>query len=243
MRVISSPESLKIILELLPEKPSLEDIKEKDKNGESILMRAVYYPESFKIILELLPENERLEAIKEIDIYGQSTLMRAVSSPESLKMILELLPERLTPEAIKEKDKYGQSILRFAYFNPEYLNIILKSLPKDISAVIEYCLKNLNENDFEKPTFSMLDFMTSMKGLATPEAINHFVHAVINNQDVEPALNALLTSPSSNAFFKSDSREAIKECINKLDNQWLNRIPKVGHDAPTIEPPNQPRKQ
>ncbi len=47
------------------------------------------------------------------------------------------------------------------------------------------------------------------------------------------ALGALLTPTSSNSFFKSDSKEAIKDCINKLDSYWLSRTPKIEHTTPT----------
>jgi adenylate kinase family enzyme len=247
MYAASNPETLKIILDLYPTNEELlEVLKEKNNAGESTLMYMVSkmdkssnYSENLKMILTLYPTEERLNAIRERNRYGNSILMNAAINFKNLKMIIDLLPEHQRFEAVKEKYGPSQNSILFSYaeFDKLLVKVILETLPADITMVIRACAKNLNKNDFEKLTFSMLDFMANMKELATPETINHFVHAVIINQDIEPALTALLSPPSSSSFFKSDSKVAIQECISKLDSHWLERISKVVHDDPTIDAP------
>jgi dihydroorotase len=230
MHAVSNPESLRIILALYPtDEARLEALQEKDENGDSILMHAASNPESLRMILELTPEEKRLEALKEKDSDGRLILWRIIIyRTQSLKVILELIPEEKRIEALKEKDDLGKSAFLELYHlidrNPQSIDAILEVFPADIALVIESCMKNLGRREFEELTLSMIGFMNNMKGLATPEAINDFVTAVMNNQDIEKALNALLTPPSSFSFFKTNSKEAIQQCINQLDNHWLSRI-------------------
>jgi hypothetical protein len=59
--------------------------------------------------------------------------------------------------------------------------------------------------------------MSGMQGLATPKAIHQFVHALLDNQDIDTALNALFSQGTSHSFFNNDATpEKIKCSIINL---------------------------
>ena len=232
-----------MLLELLPENERLAAIQAKDHKGQSLLQICIRKPELIKITLGLLPIEQRLAIIKQKDLFGNSILLNSLSNPTLFNEILNIFPVQQRIEIMKERDFYGYSILNKSTSNPQMLEIVLKTLPEEIAFVIKECLKELKPSKSEKPILSMITFIDDMKKLNNTDSIKAFVHALVNNADIEKSLNALLSPPSSNSFFKSNSNEAIQECINKLDSHWLNRIPKIGHDTPTIELPDQPKKQ
>ena len=127
---VNNPESLEIILNLLPESERLNVVKEKDRYGLTVLHLAAENPESLKTILNLLPESERLEMVKEKDSDGYTVLHKAAKNPESLEIILNSLPESDRLNVVKEKDNHGQTVLHLAANNPKSLEIILRLLPE-----------------------------------------------------------------------------------------------------------------
>jgi hypothetical protein len=238
MHAAKKTKNLKIILELIPKDQRLAAVKAKDEHDKSILMYIATNPDSLRTILELLPESHRLEAVTDKNIYGFSTLMSATTNPQCLKMILEIYPPDQRLKAVTDKTIYDSSTLMSVATKPNSLKVILETLPKETALIIETCINHFGKS-FEKPAFSLLDFMTDMQGLATPDTINDFVHAVMQNQNIDKALAALLTHPSSNSLFETNLKQDIQERICKLDYYWLQRIPKVEIDSPTIEPPSQ----
>ena len=209
----SNPESLKIILDLYPPNERLEAVKEKDRYGDSLLYNVAANPKSLKIILDLYPPNERLAALKE----NNSLLF----NPESLKMILELLPKEQRLEALKERDKYNDSALTNATSNPESLKMILELLPEEVSSTIQtYQMKQ----DVLEYATSIEQFMNDMKGLATPDSISKFVHALINNQDIEKARQSLFTPMTFSSFFSSNKNQAIQKSLDTLHPFWQEQI-------------------
>jgi hypothetical protein len=74
--------------------------------------------------------------------------------------------------------------------------------------------------------------MSNMQGLATPKAIHQFVHALLDNQNIETAFNALFSQGTSHSFFNADSKSAIQERIHQLDNFWLQRISSLESGSP-----------
>src|SRR3990167_1185064 len=125
-----SPEALKQILELLPEKDRLTSVIEKNKDGSTVLHDAVSRPRSLKQILALLPEKDRLMSVIEKNKDGSTVLHCATSEPESLKQILELLPEKDRLMSVIEKNKDGSTVLHCATSEPESLKQILELLPE-----------------------------------------------------------------------------------------------------------------
>ena len=209
----SNPESLKIILDLYPPNERLEAVKEKDRYGDSLLYNVAANPKSLKIIVDLYPPNERLAALKE----NNSLLF----NPESLKMILELLPKEQRLEALKERDKYNDSALTNATSNPESLKMILELLPEEVSSTIQtYQMKQ----DVLEYATSIEQFMNDMKGLATPDSISKFVHALINNQDIEKARQSLFTPMTFSSFFSSNKNQAIQKSLDTLHPFWQEQI-------------------
>jgi hypothetical protein len=63
-KAASNPESLKVILELYPEKDRLEAVRVTNNDEDTVLHKAASNPESLKVILELLPEKDRLALLK-----------------------------------------------------------------------------------------------------------------------------------------------------------------------------------
>src|SRR3989338_6084267 len=134
-----SPEALKQILELLPEKDRLTSVLEKNNDGGTVLHCVTSEPASLKQILELLPEKDRLTSVIEKNKDGGTVLHDAVSRPRSLKQILALLPEKDRLMSVIEKNKDGSTVLHCATSEPESLKQILELLPeKDrLMSVIE----------------------------------------------------------------------------------------------------------
>src|SRR3989338_5123803 len=134
-----SPEALKQILELLPEKDRLTSVLEKNNDGGTVLHCVTSEPASLKQILELLPEKDRLTSVIEKNKDGSTVLHDAVSRPRSLKQILALLPEKDRLMSVIEKNKDGSTVLHCATSEPESLKQILELLPeKDrLMSVIE----------------------------------------------------------------------------------------------------------
>lgn len=96
-KVDKRSESLKIILELLPENDRLKALMHISgcNDPTRLIYRVSRKPESLKKILALLPENDRLQAVMEEGLdYAETLIGRTSSKPESLKIIIELLSEK-----------------------------------------------------------------------------------------------------------------------------------------------------
>ncbi len=133
-----NPESLKIILEALPENERLEAVKTKNECDVTTLHCAVRSPESLKMILALYPKRkERLAALILNDKYGNTVLHTAAPNFNCLMAILELLPKNERLKALKVKDKNGKTVLHHIAGNPKSLKIVLGVYPpnKRLAAV------------------------------------------------------------------------------------------------------------
>ncbi|MFZ4077527.1 MAG: hypothetical protein ACOYKA_06035, partial [Legionellaceae bacterium] len=106
----------------------LAAVKEKDRDGYTVLHLALMNPDSLRMILALYPESERLAAVKK-DRYGDTALQEAVSNPESLRMMLALLPESERLAAVKEKNRFGYTVLQRSASTPGSLGMMLELLP------------------------------------------------------------------------------------------------------------------
>ena len=71
---------------------------------------------------------------------------------------------------------------------------------------------------------SIEQFMNDMKGLATPDSISKFVHALINNQDIEKARQSLFTPMTFSSFFSSNKNQAIQKSLDTLHPFWQEQI-------------------
>jgi ankyrin repeat protein len=125
------PESLKAILELLPENERLLAVKEKNNNGDTVLHKALYYPKLLRVILELLPEDARIAVFNEKNDNGDTSLHQVAYYPESLRVILDLYPENERLAAVKEKNNDGDTLLHKATSYPESLRVILDLYPEN----------------------------------------------------------------------------------------------------------------
>lgn len=126
-----NPESLKVILALLPEDKRLDIVKGVNHEGEMLLHSAAKNPQSLKIILALYPEDERLGAVKVVNQKGKTPLFSAVKNSESLKAILALYPENQRLNAVKIMNKTGKTPLHSAVKNHESFNILLALYPEN----------------------------------------------------------------------------------------------------------------
>jgi hypothetical protein len=89
---VLTPESLKVILELLPKPSRLEAVR-MAVGGFTVLHMATCGPESLKVIIESLPESSRLEAVMMTNSIGKTVFDMVARDPECLKILLELVPQ------------------------------------------------------------------------------------------------------------------------------------------------------
>jgi hypothetical protein len=148
-------------------------------------------------------------------------------------MIFEIIPEEKRVEALMVKKTDGMSILKIVALDPELKKIVFELLPQDIALTIQNSINTLG-SEFEKHTLSLIKFMSRMKGVAPPQAINGFVDALVNNQGVKEKLDKLFNNQPSLSFFSSD-KETIKECLTNLDIFWLKKIPENDHFTPNTK--------
>lgn len=156
---------------------------------------------------------------------------------DSLKMALELYPITQRYEAVEEKNNH-YSIFNYAVFDPKLLDMIIELLPEEIQWVIKSRAEELQENidQILECASSIKNFMEKMEGLASPNAIKNFVHAIIQNNDIKSALATLFKIPPSSTMFKPDNRAHIQELINQLHPYWLSRFkPETQEPSRTIK--------
>ncbi|NDH08298.1 MAG: hypothetical protein EBY16_01540 [Gammaproteobacteria bacterium] len=239
-----NPESLKVVLQHLPRDEHFTAWMEK-KN-----VMNVYYPKSLELVLEHLPESQRFAVVMKKRFCRGTLLHDATKEPDSLQVILSLLPRDSCFAALREEDQFGKTVLHDATRNLKLLGMILPHLPEEIALVLEmlrklnkqHWLAPVNESDdfmsknykeitwqsvkeeadiIVKRAISIEKFMRDTEGLADPQSIKAFVHALINDKDIEAAKGRLLIGPSSQALFPPKD---IKSCIDELDPYWLARI-------------------
>lgn len=123
-------ESLRVLLELIPEKQKLDVVKAVDGFGKTLLHYTVKNSEFLRTILQIYPESQRLDAVKMIDYSGKNLLHLGAMNIDSLMILLELYPEAQRLGAAKMKDENRKSVLHWAASHPESLRIILSLYPE-----------------------------------------------------------------------------------------------------------------
>lgn len=131
-RVANKPESLKIILELIPEDQRLEALMLANKSGRGTLLQIVAKkPESLREVLGLIPKDQLLDTPMLAHKYGTTLLHQATDHPDSLKAILEIYPENQRLNVMMIPNQYGNKILHREAFRPNFLKLLLEHLPED----------------------------------------------------------------------------------------------------------------
>lgn len=232
----SNPECLKIILDLYPSKQEcFEALKEKDK----IDIRAFYHtannPECLKMLFELYPnDEERFKILSEEDPSKiRLIFIKASQNMECLKLILQIYPSPYQLlKALKEQNSFDNDILHFIISTPEAFNVLNELLPLEISLVLQTYQKEPGVLEY---AFSIEQFMLNMKRLADSKAICAFVHALIENKDIEKAKQSLFKASATSSLFIIDNNEAIQNCIDELHSFWQDRIPPSRHSPQSIK--------
>ena len=130
----NNPESLKVLLNLLPaDEQRLEVTKVIDMYNRTVLHLSTVNPESLKLLLNLFTNDEqKIEAIKTVDSSGQTVLHHSAGNSESLKILLDLFSDdEQKIEAIKTVDISGQTVLHHSAGNSESLKILLDLFSDD----------------------------------------------------------------------------------------------------------------
>ena len=130
----NNPESLKILLNLLPaDEQRLKVTKAIDLHSRTVLHLSTGNPESLKLLLNLFSNDEqRIEAIKTVDTFGHTVLHHSALNAESLKMLLDLFSDdEQRIEAIKTVDWFDQNVLHFSALNAESLRMLLDLFSDD----------------------------------------------------------------------------------------------------------------
>ena len=127
---------------------------------------------------------------------------------------------------MEQASNNSDALLFEAISNPPLLKSILECLPEEIALVFKTHESELksNFNHILGYASSIEQFMKDMQELAPPESIKAFVQAIIRNDDIHSAKEALFKTNSSPSFYKVNHNQAIQQCIEKLDSYWLSRI-------------------
>jgi hypothetical protein len=144
---LKSPIWLSLYLESLTDDERSDIVKEKNRNGTTVLHLEIFRVKRLKMLLGSLPPLSRIEVLTKKNKEGDTVLHLACSNPQSLKMILELLPARSRIELIKkvkETNEDGRSVLHIGAFYPGSLKVLTDILPEPSFPDV---IKTLKEKD------------------------------------------------------------------------------------------------
>jgi hypothetical protein len=144
---VDTPEKMLQALLHIRLEDQLAAVKNKYKQGETLLSHVVTTPERIQEILSLYLESERLLAVQNKNVHGETLLRQAARlNPESLKVILSLLPESERFLAVKEKNENGETLLHQAAIHPDSLKMVLNLYPESERLAV------VQEKDFSGET-------------------------------------------------------------------------------------------
>lgn len=153
------PESLKILLGVIPEKQRLTALQTiLYKNHETLLHELVQSPELLKEIIEtMIPEDQRLEALLTTDALGNTLFYKAVNAPDTLQMLFNLCSDSCQiQQVLQTVNMEGDSLLLKASHSSRSLQIILDLYP-DHSQKLEavQAVNSFGETALHKAVYSL----------------------------------------------------------------------------------------
>ena len=117
-RVANCPQSLQLILSLLPESQRLQALSRENHYGHVVLHSAAYSGnvDSIRLVLSKYPESQRLAAVTSQDINGRTALLIVANSgnSQSITTLLNLVPESQLLHAVNTENEHGFTALHYA---------------------------------------------------------------------------------------------------------------------------------